>query len=165
MEHSIRIGQGIDVHAFSKDPGKPLFLGCLEWPEQTGLEGNSDADVVAHAICDALLTASGIGDLGTVFGTSDPRWFGASGTEMLGEVRRLLDLNGWEIGNVVVQVIGERPRISARREEATVALSKALSGADVTLSATTTDRLGFLGREEGLAAIASALVYRDSKLT
>ncbi len=161
--NQFRIGQGIDVHAFVEQTGAPssvLHLACLEWPGEPALDGHSDADVAAHAVCDALLTASGIGDLGTVFGTSDPKWAGASGAVLLGETKRLLDEEGWTIGNVVVQVIGERPRIGPRRDEATAALREALGGADVTLAATTTDRLGFLGRKEGLAALATSLIHR-----
>ncbi len=167
MVQKIRVGQGIDVHAFvdedtweSASPQQILSLACLQWPGQRPLEGHSDADVAAHAVCDALLIAAGIGDLGSVFGTSDPRWEGASGASMLAEVRRLLDESGWEIGNVTVQIVGEQPRISPRKEEAATALSAALGGADVTLSATTTDRLGFLGRGEGLAALSTALVTK-----
>lgn len=163
MERQIRVGQGVDVHAFENEDdnsGRTLHLACLEWPGETALEGHSDADVAAHAICDALLTASGIGDLGTVFGTSDPKWEGASGATLLGETKRLLDQAGWSISNVVVQVIGEQPRIGPRRSEATHALSDALGGADVTLAATTTDQLGFLGRKDGLAALATALLTR-----
>ncbi len=163
MGQQIRVGQGVDVHAFEaegSDSGRTLHLACLEWPGERALEGHSDADVVAHAICDALLTASGIGDLGGVFGTSDPKWAGASGESMLRETKRLLDANGWSIENVVVQMIGEGPRIAPRRDEAAAALSEALGGAEVTLAATTTDKLGFLGREEGLAALATALLTR-----
>lgn len=155
-----RIGQGVDVHAYGKELGT-LYLACLEWPNERVLDGHSDADVAAHAACDALLSASGIGDLGSVFGTSDPRWKGASGAALLAEVLRLLDEAGWRIGNVTVQVIGNRPRLGARRDEAAAAMSAALGGADVSISATTTDHLGFLGRGEGLAAISTALVSAD----
>ena len=160
-----RVGTAVDVHAFAPaDQGtsgnQVLHLACLEWPGERPLEGHSDADVAAHAVCDALLIASGLGDLGSVFGTSDPRWAGASGAALLDEVRRLLDDAGWQIANVSVQVIGEKPRLSPRKEEGQAALSKVLGGASVTLSATTTDHLGFLGREEGLAAIATALVIQ-----
>ncbi len=162
MTPVIRVGQGFDVHAFDRENSeeKPLFLACLEWPGETPLEGHSDADVAAHAVCDALLSAAGLGELGSVFGTGQPQWRGASGATLLGEVRRRLDDAGWEIGNVAVQVIGERPRMSPRREEAAAAMSRALGGAVVSLSATTTDKLGFLGREEGLAALATALVVQ-----
>lgn len=155
-----RIGQGIDVHAYGDGLGT-LRLACLEWPNERLLEGHSDADVAAHAVCDALLSASGIGDLGSVFGTADPRWAGASGTALLGEVLRLLAEAGWRIGNASVQIVGNRPRVGVRRDEAAAAIGAALGGADVSVSATTTDHLGFLGRGEGLAAISTALVYRD----
>ena len=172
-----RVGTAIDVHAFASPkpvsaqnhenaqvPGgaenQVLHLACLEWPGERPLEGHSDADVAAHAVCDALLLASGLGDLGSIFGTSDPRWAGASGATLLSEVRRLLDQGDWQILNVSVQVIGQKPRLSPRMEEGRAALSKALGGAEISLSATTTDHLGFLGKEEGLAAIATALVIR-----
>ena len=161
MTTDIRVGQGIDVHAFEDDADRVLHLACLEWPGEAPLAGHSDADVAAHAICDALLSAAGLGELGTVFGTADPRWKGASGAALLRETLRLLTENGWRIGNVSVQVIGERPRMSPRREEGAAALSRALGGAPVALGATTTDKLGFLGSKEGLAAIATALVLRD----
>ena len=161
MTTDIRVGQGIDVHAFEDDADRVLHLACLEWPGEVPLEGHSDADVTAHAICDALLSAADLGELGTVFGIADPRWKGASGAALLQETLRLLTEGGWRIGNVSVQVIGERPRMSPRREEGAAALSSALGGAPVSLGATTTDKLGVLGRKEGLAAIATALVLRD----
>lgn len=157
MNNDFRVGQGVDVHAFSGKTGT-LHLACLEWPEEQLLTGHSDADVVAHAICDALLMAPGVGDLGSVFGVDDPRWKGASGETLLAEVHRILTNFGWKIGNVSVQLVGNRPRIGDRRTEAENALSRALKGASVSFGATTTDHLGFLGRGEGLAAIASALV-------
>ncbi len=157
----IRVGQGFDVHAFvAEDTGEPLHLACLDWPKHRRLEGHSDADVAAHAVCDALLSAAGAGELGSVFGVGDPKWEGASGKVLLGEVLRVIGEDGWRINNVVVQVIGQRPRMSPRRDEAAAALSAALGGAPVSFGATTTDRLGFLGREEGLAAIATALIAR-----
>lgn len=158
MTQDFRVGQGIDVHAFVPGAIGTLHLACLDWPDSPVLEGHSDGDVAAHAACDALLAAAGLGDLGSVFGTDDPKWEGASGTKMLAEVLRLLDEAGWEIGNVSVQIVGQKPRISGRMEEARSALSAALGGASVSLGATTTDRLGFLGRGEGLAAQAVALV-------
>lgn len=154
-----RTGIGTDVHAFAApDSGTPMHLACLEWPGEVGLAGHSDGDVVAHACCDALFSAAGLGDLGSNFGTAEPRWKGASGAVLLAEAARRVRAAGYEIGNVAVQLVGARPRVAARMAEARDALSAA-AGADVSFSATTTDRLGFLGREEGLLAVATALVH------
>jgi len=149
-------GIGFDAHQFSRT--KPMHLAGLTWPDELGIEGHSDGDVAAHAICDALLSAAHLGDLGSVFGTSDPKWAGASGISLLHEVFNRLNTAGYEIQNVAVQIIGNRPKIVARRSEAEEALSKAIGGATVSLSATTTDGLGFTGKGEGIAALATALI-------
>ncbi len=151
-----RVGVGVDVHKFGD--GKELHLAGLIWPGECGLVGHSDGDVAAHAICSALLSAAGLGDLGSQFGLSKPEWADAPGALLLGRTRELLAEARFAIGNVAVQVIANRPRIAPRRTEAQQALSAALAGASVSLSATTTDGLGLTGRGEGAAAIATALL-------
>ena len=156
----VRSGVGVDAHAFSTDPNRKLHLACLEWAGEVGVDGHSDGDVAAHAICDALFSAAGIGDLGSNFGVDDPRYAGASGAALLREASNRVKNSGFEILNVSVQIVGNRPKLSPRRREAISALSIALGGVEVSVSATTTDGLGLTGEGRGIGATASALIIK-----
>jgi 2-C-methyl-D-erythritol 4-phosphate cytidylyltransferase / 2-C-methyl-D-erythritol 2,4-cyclodiphosphate synthase len=151
----MRTGIGVDVHGY--DTAVPLWLGGVHWPDEPGLAGHSDGDAVAHAICDALLSAAGLGDIGSRFGTSEERFRDARGEVFLTETVTLVSSAGYRIGNVAVQLIGNRPRFAPRRAEVERNLSQLL-GAPVSVSATTTDGLGFAGRGEGVTALATALL-------
>ena len=153
-----KVGIGVDAHAFATDKNRKLSLAGLIWENEIGLDGHSDGDVAAHAICDALLSAADLGDLGSNFGVADAKYAGATGATMLSESLAKIKSAGYKIENVSVQIVGNRPKIAPKRAEAISALSKALSGAKVSVSATSTDGLGFTGEGKGLSAIATALI-------
>ena len=153
-----KVGIGVDAHAFTADKNRKLSLAGLIWEDEIGLDGHSDGDVASHAICDALLSAADLGDLGSNFGVAEAKYEGATGAQMLSESLARVKEAGFKIENVSVQIVGNRPKIAPRRAEAISALSKALSGAKVSVSATSTDGLGFTGEGKGLSAIATALL-------
>jgi 2-C-methyl-D-erythritol 4-phosphate cytidylyltransferase/2-C-methyl-D-erythritol 2,4-cyclodiphosphate synthase len=158
IDRNFKVGLGVDAHAFSSDQDRKLWLAGLLWPEHVGVDGYSDGDVAAHAICDALFSAAGLGDLGSNFGVDDPKYQGASGEMLLKEALGKITSAGYEIGNVSVQIVCNKPKIGPRRAEAIKALSRALGGAEVSVSATSTDGLGFTGQGLGISALATALL-------
>jgi len=160
LDANMRVGVGTDAHAFSSDTSRQLWLAGIHWPDVVGVDGHSDGDVAAHAICDALFSATGLGDLGSNFGVSDPQYSGASGATLLAETFTRISKAGYAINNVAVQIVCNKPKIGPRRAEAINALSKALGGAPVSVTATSTDGLGFTGEGKGISAIATALVAR-----
>ena len=159
FEREYRSGIGTDTHKFSDDASKVLFLGAVEWPGEPGLEGHSDGDALSHAMVDAMLSAAGLGDLGSNFGVDRPEFAGANGSVFLIEAKRLLAEAGWQVENISTQIIGNRPKVGPQRERVQKVLTELL-GAPVTIGATTTDGLGFLGQSEGVAAVATALISR-----
>jgi len=160
LDSNMRVGVGTDAHAFSSDASRQLWLAGIHWPDVVGVDGHSDGDVAAHAICDALFSATGLGDLGSNFGVSDPQYAGASGALLLKETLARITKAGFEIANVSVQIVCNKPKIGMRRAEAIAALSLALDGAPVSVTATSTDGLGFTGEGKGISAIATALVVK-----
>lgn len=161
----VRSGVGVDAHAFSPDSNRKLYLASLLWEGERGVDGHSDGDVAAHAICDALFSAAGIGDLGSNFGVDDARYKGASGAFLLREALNRIHSAGYQLINVSVQIVGNRPKIGTRRSEAIAALSLALGGAQVSVTATTTDGLGLTGEGKGIGAIATALIIKNKAAT
>lgn len=159
FDRDYRSGIGTDTHRFSEDASKPLFLGTIVWDGETGLDGHSDGDALSHAIVDALLSAAGLGDIGSNFGVDREEFAGVNGSVFLTETRSLLQSAGWQIENVSAQIIGNKPKVAPHRSLVQLALSEVV-GAPVTVSATTTDGLGFLGQSEGVAVVATALISR-----
>ncbi len=155
----VRCGQGFDVHRFSDDPTRRMVLGGCTFEGVVGLHGHSDADVVAHAVADALLGAAGLGDIGEHFPDTDPEWQGADSIELLRRVVALVRDQGWRIGNVDCSVVAEAPRLAPRRDEMQSLLS-AVVGAPVTVKGRRAEGLGALGRREGIACWSVAVITR-----
>ncbi len=162
LDSNLRVGVGTDAHAFSSDTSRQLWLAGIHWPDVVGVDGHSDGDVAAHAICDALYSATGLGDLGSNFGVSDPQYSGVSGATLLKETLTRITSAGFTINNVSVQVVCNKPKIGPRRAEAIAALSSALGGGCVIETETSTDGLGFTGEGKGISAIATALVAKKN---
>ncbi|HLP23209.1 MAG TPA: 2-C-methyl-D-erythritol 2,4-cyclodiphosphate synthase, partial [Microbacteriaceae bacterium] len=154
-----RVGTGVDAHAFSADPAAELWLAGLHWPGEPGLEGHSDGDVACHALVDALLGAAGLGDIGGLFGTDDPSFAGARGSVFVSEALRRVREAGWQVRNASIEIVGNRPKLAPRRDEAQATLA-ALLDAPVNLAATTTDGLGLTGEGRGVGAVATVLLAR-----
>jgi 2-C-methyl-D-erythritol 2,4-cyclodiphosphate synthase len=157
---SVRVGQGFDVHPFDPDADRMLVLGGVEFTDACPLRGHSDADVVAHAVTDALLGAAGLGDIGTHFPDTDPRWRGADSIELLTQAVAMVRAAGWQPGNVDCTVIAEAPKLAPRRVEMETRLSSAV-GAPVSVKAKRAEGLGAIGRAEGIACFAVAIVSGD----
>ncbi len=159
MSAAIRVGQGFDLHRFSDDPARPLILGGVTFPGEPGLDGHSDADAVAHAVADALLGASGLGDIGSWYPDDDPATAGADSMVLLRSVVTGVRAEGWDVANVDCTVVCEAPRLAARRPEMQARLS-AVVGAPVTVKGKRAEALGALGRREGIACLAVSLLVR-----
>ena len=159
MQH-VRVGQGFDVHPFSDDPDRPMVLGGTHFPGERALAGHSDADVVAHAVTDALLGAAGLGDIGQHFPDTDPSLAGADSLELLRRAVADVRAAGWEPGNVDCSVVLDAPKLAPRRDEIQAALSEAV-GAPVTVKGKRPEGLGALGRGEGIACFAVAIISRE----
>lgn len=156
----LRIGQGVDAHAFAADPGRVLHLAGVEIADAPGLDGHSDADVVLHAVADALLGAAALGDLGALFGSDDPRYAGARSSVFVREACGRVAEAGWAVGNVDCTVVAQRPRLAAYLPAMRASLAELLGvdAAAVSVKATSTDGLGFTGRGEGVACLAVVLL-------
>ncbi|MEY2641590.1 MAG: 2-C-methyl-D-erythritol 2,4-cyclodiphosphate synthase [Actinomycetota bacterium] len=159
---AIRVGQGFDVHRFTDDPSRRLILGGVRFDGARGLDGHSDADVIAHAVADALLGAAGLGDIGQHYPDTDPQWKGADSIALLADVVEKVRAQGWEIGNVDCSVVCEEPKLAPHRDAMEETLSRT-AGAPVSVKGRRAEGLGALGRREGIACWASAVVFRNDR--